>query len=393
MAKPVNSGRATRTADAVVIGGGVIGCAIAFRLAQQQVKVIVVDRAEPGSGASSAAAGMISPQGEMVEFGPFFELCAASRDLYAGFVEEIESLTGESVGYGREGTLLVAPDEAAGGELEEVYRRQKDQGLPLERLAREAVLERVPGLSPAIAGGLFLPGDHRVDNERLTPALARAATRLGVTFLTHAAVTRLNVTSGRLQSVEVRADSASTASTLSADCFVMAAGCWSSGLAAPLGIHLPMQPCRGQMIEFRSPAELPLIVRAGHHYLVPRAPRRILAGTTAEFAGFEKEVTGEGLRSILEGVMRFAPSVKHLEFHRAWAGLRPDTADHLPILGYGGIDGLIFATGHFRNGILLAPVTAELVSELVRTGSTSRSIEDYRPTRFTAETAQRETAR
>jgi glycine oxidase len=392
MADSSRSTSSARTADVAVIGGGVIGCAIAFRLAQQHVKVIVVDRGEPGSETSSAAAGMIAPQGEMVEFGPFFKLCAASRDLYPRFVEEIESLSGESVGYHREGTLLVAPDEVASRELEEVYRCQKHQGLPIERLTREAVLERVPGLSPAIAGGVFLPGDHRVDNERLTPALAEAAGRLGVTFLTHTAVTRLNVTKGRLDSIETRAESRSATSTLSAGRFLLAAGCWSSELVAPLGQHLPMQPCRGQMIEFDSPAELPLVVRAGHHYLVPRAPRRILAGTTAEYAGYQKEVTGEGLRSILEGVVRFAPLVKQLRFRRAWAGLRPDTQDHLPILGRGEIDCLIFATGHFRNGILMAPVTAQLMAELVLTGSTSRSIEAYRPTRFKIETARREGA-
>jgi glycine oxidase len=392
MADPTKPAGSTGSADVVVIGGGVIGCAIALRLAQQQVKVIVADRGRPGSEASSAAAGMISPQGEMVEFGPFFELSTASRDLYPRFVEEIESLSGESVGYRREGTLIVAPDEAAAGGLEEVYRRQKEQGLPLDRLRREAALERVPGLSPAIAGGLFLPRDHRVDNERLTPALACAAERLGATFLAHTAVTRLNVASGRLESVETRAGSASAASTLSADRFVLAAGCWSRELMAPLGIDLPIEPCRGQMIEFDSPSELPLVVRAGHHYLVPRAPRRILAGTTAEYAGYQKEVTGEGLRSILEGVMRFAPLVKHLRFRRAWAGLRPDTADHLPILGYGEIENLIFATGHFRNGILMAPVTAELISELLLTGSTSRSIEAYRPTRFKTAPSLRQSA-
>lgn len=392
MAEPINSGRATRTADVIVMGGGVMGCAIAFRLAQQHVKAIVVDRQGPGSEASSAAAGMISPQGEMVEFGPFFELCATSRDLYAGFVREIESLAGENVGYHEEGTMLVAPDEAAGRELEEVYRCQKRQGLPLERMTREAVLDRVPGLAPAITGGLFLPGDHRVDNERLTPAVAQAASRLGVTFMTHTSVTRLNVTHGRLESIETRAGTASVTSTLSAGHFVLAAGCWSSELVAPLGMHLPTKPCRGQMLEFESPVPLPLPVRAGHHYLVPRAPRRILAGTTAEYVGFEKNVTGEGLHSILEGVARFAPLINQLRFRRAWAGLRPDTADHLPILGGGAVDGLVFATGHFRNGILLAPITAQLIAELIVTGSTSQPLEAYRPTRFAPGVARREAA-
>jgi len=136
------------------------------------------------------------------------------------------------------------------------------------------------------------------------------------------------------------------------------------------------------MIEFESPQDFPLVVRASTHYLVPRAQRRIVAGTTTEYVGFEKAVTGEGLRSILEGAMRITPLVKQLRFRRAWSGLRPDTADHLPILGYGELDNLLFATGHFRNGILLAPITAQLISELLLAGSTSRPIEVYRPTRF-----------
>ena len=137
------------------------------------------------------------------------------------------------------------------------------------------------------------------------------------------------------------------------------------------------------MIEFETPTDIPLAVREGRHYIVPRWPRRVLAGTTQEYAGHEKSVTGEGLRSILEGVGRFAPFVNKLKFHRAWAGLRPDTADHLPVLGRGQrVENLIFATGHFRNGILLTPITAQLISELVVTGSTAQPIEAYRPDRF-----------
>ena len=371
-----------RTADVVVIGGGVIGCAIAFRLAQARLKVVVLDRGEPGGEASGAAAGMIAPQGEMVSFDTFFELCAASRDLYAGFVDEIEDLSGEAVGYRPDGILMVAADDQHSQELEEIYRCQTGRGLALERLTAESIHERVCGLSPDIRWGLFVPGDHWVDNERLTPALAKAAARVGVTFLTRTAATQLDVASSRVRGVRTRSDSAAAGPTISGDHFILAAGCWSPDLAQPLGISLPMQPCRGQMLEFEADAELPLVVRAGHHYLVPRAPQRIVAGTTAEYAGFEKQVTGEGLRSILEGVSRFAPLIRGLRFRRAWAGLRPDTLDHHPILGYGELENLILATGHFRNGILLAPVTAALVSELLLTGAASRPIDAYRPGRF-----------
>ncbi len=373
-----------RTADVIVIGGGIIGCSIAFRLAQARLKVTVIDRGELGAEASGAAAGMLAPQGETVEPNPFQEICTASRDLYPRFVAEIEELSGERVGYHAAGCLLVAVDEEEGAELAKVYNAQTRLGLAIERLDGRAVRERSPGLSSQIQCGLFVPGDHWVDNERLTEALVKACRRLGVKFLTGKAVTKLSVRSGRVECVETASALAAkrNGSTSSADQFILAAGCWSSALVEPHGIVLPTRPCRGQIMEFDSATELPLVVRAGIHYLVPRTKGRILVGTTAEYVGFEKAVTGAGLRSILDGAERIAPFVKELEFRRAWAGLRPDTADHLPILGYGELPNLIFATGHFRNGILLAPVTAQLISELVLSGSTSHSIEAYRPTRF-----------
>jgi len=379
--------------DVLVIGGGVIGCGIALRLAQARLRVAVIERGEPGGEASSAAAGMIAPQGEATGFDAFFDLCQASRDLYTGFTAEVEDLAGASVGYHREGALLLAADENQQAELERIYRAQASRGLPIERLSPEEVHRRARGLSPHITGGLFVPGDQWVDNERLASALAVAGQRSGVTFHSHTAVTRLvqrGDRSDRIEGAEISAcgdaegNPTSAGSTVSAGCFILAAGCWSSKLAAALGVDLPMRPCRGQMIEFEpdeADRKMPLVVRAGHHYVVPHATR-ILAGTTAEYVGFEKAVTGEGLQSILEGVGRIAPLVAGLRFRRAWAGLRPDTADHRPILGYGGVSNLIFATGHFRNGILLAPITAQLISELVLTGSSSVSLHPYGPGRF-----------
>ena len=368
--------------DVVIIGGGIIGCSIALRLAQTRVRVCVLDRGEPGAEASSAAAGMIAPQGEIEEPNEFFELCAASRDLYPRFVAEVEELSGQTVGYRRDGTLLVAINDEEKNALARIYEGQTAHGLSLEKLSAEAVHGRVAGLSPKINCGLFIPNDHLVDNTRLAPALVEACRRSGVMFHNGQGVTKINAHRNRVQSVETGSKSGAGQSHFSAGHFVLAAGCWSRQLVAPLRISLPVEPCRGQMMEFEAPTELPLAVRAGHHYLVPRSPRRILAGTTSEYVGFEKEVTGEGLRSILEGVSRIAPLVKNLSFRRAWAGLRPDTPDHLPILGFGELENLVFAAGHFRNGILLAPVTGQLISELVLTGSTSRPIEAYRPARF-----------
>jgi glycine oxidase len=373
------------TADAIVIGGGIIGCSIAFRLAQARLKVMVLDRGKPGAEASSAAAGMLAPQGERVEPPAFSELCLASRDLYRRFVAEIEETSGRAVGYRQDGSLLVALDDEQAEELRGLRRAQRGRGLRLELLEPGEVHRRVRGLAPGLRLGLFVPGDHWVDNEALVQALVESCRRLGVKFQGGQAATRLIVKGGRVEGVPAGADSSRqrrAGYNYSAATFVLAAGCWSQELVAPFGINLAMQPCRGQMLEFDTPEQLPLVVRAGHHYLVPRRKRRILVGTTAEYAGFQKAVTGGGLRSILEGVGRLAPLVSQLRFRRAWAGLRPDTADHLPILGYGELENLVFATGHFRNGILLAPITAQLISELLLTATTSRPIAAYAPTRF-----------
>jgi glycine oxidase len=372
----------SHTADVIVIGGGVIGCAIAFRLAQARLSVVVLDRGEPGCEASAAAAGMLAPQGELTEPEAFSALCMASRELYPRFAEEVEDSSGQKVHYRQDGSLLVALDEKQADELLEIYRRQTPRGFGLELLEAGEVHRRFPGLAPQLLTGLFVPGDHWIDNERLMSALVKSCQRQGVRIEAQRAATRFRMKNRRVESVEVTHTSTPDRAPYSAATFILAAGCWSHELVSPLGMALPLQPCRGQMLEFEAPEELPLVVRAGLHYLVPRPERRILVGTTAEYVGYKKWVTGEGLRSILEGAGRLAPLLNQLRFRRAWAGLRPDTADHLPILGYGELENLIFATGHFRNGILLAPVTAQLISELVLTGSTSRPLNTYRPARF-----------
>ena len=372
----------TKTADIVIVGGGLIGSAIAIRLAQAGVKVAVIDRGEPGSEASGAAAGMIAPQGEMLEPDPFFEMCMASRDLYPGFVAEVEHLSGESVHYRRDGTLLVGIDPHECEELEHIYTNQTRLGLPLERLTGDAALQRVPGLSPQIKIALLVAGDHWLDNERLVRALVKAGEKAGVEFYWESTATSFEAKGVRVESVHANCDG--TDITFSADKFVLSAGCWSKPLAATLGIELQMEPCHGQIIEFETREELPCVVRAGIHYLVPRGGKTVIAGTTAEYIGYEKAVTAEGLESIIQGVSRIAPLLKKARFRRTWAGLRPDTKDHYPILGYGELKNLAFATGHFRNGILLAPMTAKLISELLLTGTSSLPLEAYSPGRFAA---------
>jgi len=371
----------THTADVIIVGGGIIGCTVALRLAQAGVRVAVLDRGELGAEASSAAAGMLAPQGELIEPKPFLDLCTASRDLYAGYAQEIEELAGERVGYRDAGSLLVALNEQQVEELAAVQRRWEDPRSPLHPLSGAEVQARIAGLSPDTRAGLFVPGDHWVDNECLMQALVRACQRAGVTIRPRSAATRFVRRSDGLERLEVE-NAEGKAETWSAQRFILAAGCWSGELVAPLGLTLPLVPCRGQMMEFESDRELPCVVRAGHHYFVPRSSRRILVGTTAEHVGFDKAVTAEGLRSILEEATRLAPGLAAMRFRRAWAGLRPDTADHLPILGHGELSNLIFATGHFRNGILLAPVTGEIIRDLLMKGSSNHPLELYQPNRF-----------
>lgn len=365
------------TPDVLVIGGGLIGCSIALRLAQQKLRVTLVERGEPGAEASSAGAGMIAPQGETVEPDEFFALCAASRDLYPEFVREVEEASGERVYLRRDGTLAVAFGE---GDLDAVYTGQRNAGLPIERLTAAEARRRAPVLSPEISEALLLANDFWLDNERLIHALAQACRANGVEFQSHTQVKRLIVRSGRVEKIDTESEGAEL--SFSAGEFVLAAGAWSGELARSAGIPLPIQPCRGQMIEFEGAERFPVAVRAGHHYFVPRPNGRLIAGSTMEYVGYEKAVTGEGLCSILEAAIRMAPGVRQLRFRRCWAGLRPDTQDHRPVLGRGELANLTLATGHFRNGILLTPITAKLISELIVSGKPGAALAPYGPERF-----------
>jgi glycine oxidase len=370
--------RSSRVADVLIVGGGIIGCTIAWRLAQAGMKVTVLDRGEPGGEASSAAAGMLAPVGEMLEPRTFSELCVTSRKLYPHFMTEVEESSGYHTGYRDGGTLLVAIDDKTEEELTEIHRKQAAQGFALQSLTAAEVHERGARLSPRIRRGVFIPDDHWIDNERLMHALLIACRRAGVNLEAGCRIHEFHLQGNRIESV-----TAGNEAGFSAKTFVLAAGCWSGEIAGGLGIHLPVTPCRGQVMEFDTPHELPFVVRAGLHYLLPRSERRLLVGTTSELAGFEKAVTANGLLSILRGAIGLAPRIAEFRFVRAWAGLRPDTPDHLPVLGHGTeLENLIFATGHFRNGILLAPVTAEIVAGLILKGSTPHSMEAYRPARF-----------
>jgi glycine oxidase len=358
--------------DVVVVGGGVVGCAVALRLATAGARCTVVERSVPGAEASSAAAGILGPQAEAEGPGPFLSLCLRSRALYRGFVEEVEALSGIGVGYRPSGVLHVAFSEAAIQRQRARVSRQRAEGLGAEFLDQRALLALEPALNPDVLGAALFPDDGSIDSRLLMRALSMAAARAGVRFVS-GHVRALQETAGRTSGVDV--DGAS----VPADAVVVAAGAWT-GLIPGSGLS-PQQvrPARGQMVMLRS--RLPLLHRVAFSddgYLVPRADGHLLAGSTVEFQGFAKEVTAAGLRAILGMALQLVPSLAEVPVVETWAGLRPFTEDHLPVLGVGPLPGLFLASGHFRNGILLAPVTAELLAQAVLGEKTSLSLEPFR---------------
>ena len=367
--------------DVIVVGGGIIGCSIALRLAQSGVKVAVFERGRIGCEASWAAAGMLSAQTSASGPGPFFDLCIRSREMYPDLSSELLELSGIDVEYSDEGALCVALEEGDEGEVEEWSGWQREAGLGVERLTASEARSVEPELVESAAGAVFIPGDHQVENRLVMEALAVALKKVGAEVLEERAVDALAVDRGKVIGVISRGEK------FAAGVVVVAAGCWSEGLLAPLGLKARVVPVRGQMVALKG--EGPPITRILHSrecYLIPRRDGRILVGATVEHVGFKKAVTAGGLASLTTSAVQLVPALGHYEVVESWSGLRPDTVDHLPILGECGIDGLFLATGHFRNGILLAPITAQLITTLILSHSIPPSLIPFGIQRFDTET-------
>jgi glycine oxidase len=357
----------------LIIGGGVMGCSVALELQRPGVEVTVLERSIPGAEASSAAAGILAPQAEATGPGPFLELCLDSRARYPAFVKRVEELSGLEVGYRESGVLRMAAENRELGELEHTVKWQRERGLRAELLTLNQARALEPQLSEGLTGAARFPDDHQVDNRLLVRALSMAAARLGVRFAT-GFVRGVASAGGRATGVDL------DGTTLEANAVVVAAGSWSGLVQGSAVDPRVLRPMRGQMVQLLT--RLPLlshVVFSHHGYLVPRADGRLIAGSTMERAGYEKHVTAAGLQKILTMAIGLCPALAEAPVTESWAGLRPFTEDQLPILGPGPLAGLFLATGHFRNGILLAPVTAHLIAEQVlgRTPSV-----DLRPFRF-----------
>ncbi|MEJ7615999.1 MAG: glycine oxidase ThiO [Pyrinomonadaceae bacterium] len=376
-----------KTADCLIIGGGVIGLAIACELAQRGVrKVVLLERQALGAESSHAAAGMLAPQAEADQADSFFRLACAGRDLYPAFSERLRAETGIDIELDATGTLYVALNDRDEKEIEHRFRWQRAIGLAVERMTDGDARLFEPALSPDVRLALRFPHDTQVEPRRLVAALAAAAQSRGVQLTIGAEATALLTNGNRICGAETSRGS------IAAETVVIAGGAWTSQLLLR-GQHRALQkqwprlvPVRGQMLCFDArPPLVRHVIYSARGYLVPRRDGRLLAGSTTERVGFQKAVTADGLRAIATHACEISPAIGQLSVTDSWAGLRPGTNDDFPLIGESPtIGGLYYATGHYRNGILLAPITAELVANLITRRERSALLQDFAPERLSA---------
>jgi glycine oxidase len=367
--------------EVIVVGGGLIGLASAWRSTLAGMKVVVVDDA-PASGASSVAAGMLAPVTEVhYGEGSLLKLNLAASALYPGWVAELEEATGLPVGYRRSGTLMVARDQDENAALSETFRFQQSLGLESERLRSRECRELEPSLAPGIRGGIYVPGDHQVDPAALGAALGVACRALGVTFLDRKA-RALNHDGSSIRGIVL-----DNGEELPADRVVLAAGSWSGSIGGLDDHPLPVRPVKGQLVRLHADHEngLPVAhnIRGADVYLVPRTDGRLVIGATVEERGFDTSVTAGAVHDLLRDAYELVPEVGELTWAGAFAALRPGTPDNAPLIGPLAIEGVFAATGHYRNGVLLAPVTGNIVAEWLTTGAVPALAEAFSPARFT----------
>jgi len=362
------SQRTAGAVDVAVIGGGVIGLAIAWRAAQRGLSVLVLERDVPGGGASRVAAGMLAPVAEATPGEePLLELGLRGALAYPEFASELAAASGASgVGYTPCGTLLVARDADEAQALERELELRRQFGLAVKRLRASEARRLEPGLAPSLRLALEVPDDHAVDPRALTPALTEAISRAGGEVREHAPVAGLALGGGPgADAQRVVGVRMTDGSMIAAEQVVIAAGVWSARLeGVPPAARVPVRPVKGQILRLHDPAGpglLNRVIRMGGSYITPRGDGRYVIGATSEERGFDTTVTAGAAFELLRDASELVPGVSELVIDELSAGLRPGTPDNLPLIGAGAIAGLLWATGHRRGGVLLAPITAELI--------------------------------
>ena len=373
--------------DVVIVGAGVIGLAIAHELLSQGTRVTLVDQGEPGRGASWASAGVLAPQGALPMYRPYLDLCLASRDLFSDWSAHLLEETGIDVEYRTDGGLQVAFDDEESEELAQRYRHQQELGLPVERLTAQEVRALEPMLSPETRSGLLFEGVHQVENRRLVQALFAAVKGRGGEFRVGNPVIDLIIRRNRAAGVVLPGE------RIGAGQVVIAAGAWSGLLNWIPGQPPPVQPVRGQIVCVDGSGLTPLrrVINGLGQYLVPRRDGRVLLGATVEKTGFDTNVTAGGLSAVMKEGLRMAPGLAGAPVVETWAGLRPMSKDGKPILGPSYLERLVLATGHYRNGMLLAPVTGRLIADYLSTGAVPEAMAPFLLDRFNRKAVQSDT--
>ena len=364
--------------EVAVVGGGVVGLSVAARLAKDGRGVTVIDPA-PASGATGVAAGMLAPVTE-VHYGEeaLLRLNLASSEMYPAWVAELESETGIPTGYRPSGTVMVARDVDDNAALDDLFRFQEGLGLAVTRLKGRDCREIEPALSPSVRGGILVEGDHQVEPRALAKALLASCERNGV-----------RCERSKARSVEIDRDRArgvalANGGRVEADTIVIAAGAWSSMLEGVEDL-VPVRPVKGQLLELSAhgpQTRMQHNIRGLDVYLVPRADGRLVVGATVEEMGFDDAVTAGAVHDLMRYAYELVPGVTELRFDRALASFRPGTPDNAPLIGEVGVEGLIAATGHYRNGVLLAPITADAIARLIQTGDVGDAARPFSPSRL-----------
>ncbi|MGW5474772.1 glycine oxidase ThiO [Streptomyces chartreusis] len=375
----------TRTSDVLVIGGGIIGLVTAWRAAQRGFTTAVVDP-EPGGGAAQVAAGMLAAVTEL-HYGEqtLLGLNLASARRYPDFAAELTDVTGHDLGYRRCGTLAVALDADDRAHLRELHALQRQSGLDSEWLSGRECRRLEPMLAPGVRGGLRVDGDHQIDPRRLTGALLAACERAGVVF--HRAwAERVDVVRDRATGVTTTDGTA-----LTTDQVVLAAGSLSGRLAGvPDAVLPPVRPVKGQVLRLTVPQRyapflsrtVRAVVRGSQVYLVPRENGELVVGATSEELGWDTTVTAGGVYELLRDAHELVPGITELPLTETRAGLRPGSPDNAPLLGPTELAGLSLATGHYRNGVLLTPVTGDAMAHVLATGELPEEARAFTPRRF-----------